>query len=219
MRRRKHPLATGSNRLHCCRPSRLAKRQTMDISESKAVETQLMQLARIDHLTGLPNRLQFEDKLREALARSQRTGLALALLYIDIDHFKTINDTQGHAAGDTVLKEFASRLKDSVRITDTVARLGGDEFVAVLEQLRNKDEAELVASKIAAAMQTPIVLAGGTVAATASIGVGVLHGDDEASAPGEFMATADAALYDAKQAGRNTIRVRACAQQRHGSVI
>ena len=140
---------------------------TMGISESKAVETQLTQLARVDHMTGRPNRLQYEDKLRQALARSRRTGRALALLYIDIDCFKTINDTQGHAAGDTVLKEFAGRLKGSVRITDTVARLGGDEFVVVLEQLRNKEEAELVASKVAAAMQAPIMLARGTVAATA----------------------------------------------------
>ncbi|MGJ7495172.1 diguanylate cyclase domain-containing protein [Variovorax sp. RT4R15] len=183
---------------------------TMDISESKAVETQLLQLARVDHLTGLPNRLQFEDKLREALARSERTKLALALLYIDIDHFKTINDTQGHATGDTVLKEFADRLKGAVRISDTVARLGGDEFVMVLEQLHNNDEAELIASKIVAAMQAPIVLASGTVTATASIGVGLLRDDDEASSPGELMAAADAALYDAKYAGRNTFRVRAC---------
>lgn len=186
---------------------------TMDISESKAVETRLIQLARVDYLTGLPNRLQFEDKLHEALARSRCSGLALALLYVDIDCFKTINDTHGHAAGDSALKEFAGRLKGSVRITDTVARLGGDEFVVVLEQLRNKEEAELVASKVAAAMQAPIILAGGTVAATASIGVGVLHGADEASATSELMASADAALYDAKHAGRNTFRVCVCAHQ------
>jgi diguanylate cyclase (GGDEF)-like protein len=110
-----------------------------------------------------------------------------------------------------VLKEFASRLKGSVRITDTVARLGGDEFVVLLEQLRNPDEAELVVRKIAAAMQAPMTVAGGTVAATASIGVGLLHGDAGASAQIALMVTSDAALYDAKRAGRNTFRVRVCA--------
>ncbi|MEX8516890.1 MAG: diguanylate cyclase [Leptothrix sp. (in: b-proteobacteria)] len=190
---------------------------SMDISELKAVEAQLTRLARFDHLTGLANRMQFDDRLQEALARSRRTELAMALLYIDIDHFKTINDTQGHAAGDAVLTEFARRLKASVRATDTVARLGGDEFVVVIEQLHHDDEATLVARKIAALMQTPIALANGAMAVTASIGVGLLNGGAQASTAGEIMATADRALYDAKHAGRNTYRVRVCGELRDES--
>lgn len=183
---------------------------TMDVSESKAVETQFRQLARVDHLTGLPNRRQFEDKLGEALARANREGLILAVACVDIDHFKTVNDTWGHACGDAVLKEFARRLRDAVRTTDAVARLGGDEFVVILEQLRNEDEAALVAGKIAAAMQVPIVLPEGAATATASIGVGLLLVEAGVSEPGEMLATADAALYDAKHAGRNTYRIRRC---------
>jgi diguanylate cyclase (GGDEF)-like protein/PAS domain S-box-containing protein len=186
---------------------------TMDVSESKAVEAQLRQLARIDHLTGLPNRLQFEDTLRDALARADRDGLTLAVACVDVDHFKVVNDTWGHACGDAVLKEFARRLRDAVRTTDAVARLGGDEFIVVLEQLRNEEEAELVAGKIAAAMQVPIDLPEGTAMATASIGIGLLLLDAGVTDSGEVMATADAALYDAKHAGRNTYRIRRCVKR------
>ncbi|MEY8878620.1 MAG: diguanylate cyclase, partial [Leptothrix sp. (in: b-proteobacteria)] len=131
---------------------------SLDISELKAVEAQLTLLARFDHLTGLANRMQFELTLQEALGRARRTRQFMALLYIDIDHFKSINDSRGHGAGDAVLVEFARRLKHSVRATDTVARLGGDEFVIVLEQLHHEAEAELVAQKIVAATRTPIAL-------------------------------------------------------------
>lgn len=181
---------------------------SMDISELKAVEAQLRQLARVDHLTGLANRLQFDDRLHEALRRARRTALKPALLYIDIDHFKGINDRHGHAAGDAVLTEFARRLKGAVRDTDTVARLGGDEFVVLLEQLHDQDEARRVASKIHAVMQTPFDLAAGFLPATASIGVGLLTGDVDARSLKALMATADAALYEAKHAGRNTFRLR-----------
>jgi diguanylate cyclase (GGDEF)-like protein/PAS domain S-box-containing protein len=182
---------------------------TMDITELKAVEMELTRLARVDHLTGLPNRLQFEDKLHEALARARRSGQGLALLYIDIDHFKAINDSCGHAAGDLVLAEFARRLQAAVRSTDTVARLAGDEFVAVLEHLGDADEAALVATKIGAAMQLPIDLQEGTVKASASIGIGYAPATvGPRPQAAELMAIADAALYEAKRAGRNTFRQR-----------
>lgn len=180
---------------------------TMDITELKAVETALTRLARFDHLTGLPNRLHFEDKLQEALARARRSGQGLALLYIDVDHFKAINDGWGHAAGDLVLSEFGRRLKASVRATDTVARLAGDEFVAVLEHLGDADEAALVAAKISVAMQRPIELKDGTVTASASIGIGYSPAAvGPRSSAAEMMAVADAALYEAKRGGRNTFR-------------
>jgi diguanylate cyclase (GGDEF)-like protein/PAS domain S-box-containing protein len=180
---------------------------TLDASEAKAIEEHLMQLARVDHLTGLPNRLQFEDRLAQALASARASGSMLALAYVDVDHFKAVNDTWGHAGGDTVLQQFARRLKDAVRTTDTVARLGGDEFVVLFEQVRGEPEVDLIARKIVAAMQPPIVLHEGTTLATASIGVGLLRGT--ALNAGRLMATADAALYDAKRAGRNTFRIRA----------
>ena len=180
---------------------------TLDASESKAVEEHLMQLARVDHLTGLPNRLQFEDRLSQALASPRAPGSMLALAYVDVDHFKSVNDTCGHAAGDAVLQEFARRLKDAVRTTDAVARLGGDEFVVLLDQVRSEEEVDLISRKIVAAMQPPIALPEGTATATASIGVGLFRG--EAPAPGRLMAAADSALYDAKHAGRNTFRIRA----------
>lgn len=182
-----------------------------DVTERKEAEAQLTLLARFDHLTGLANRMQFELTLQEALGRARRTRQFMALLYIDIDHFKSINDSRGHAAGDAVLVEFARRLKHSVRTTDTVARLGGDEFVIVLEQLHHEAEAELVAQKIAAATRTPIALPDATgLPATASIGIGLLQGDDRDTTTSELMATADKALYDAKRAGRNTFRMRTC---------
>ena len=153
------------------------------------------------------NRLQFEDRLSQALASPRAPGSMLALAYVDVDHFKSVNDTCGHAAGDAVLQEFARRLKDAVRTTDAVARLGGDEFVVLLDQVRSEEEVDLISRKIVAAMQPPIALPEGIATATASIGVGLLRG--EAPAPGRLMAAADSALYDAKHAGRNTFRIRA----------
>src|SRR5439155_3250348 len=136
-----------------------------------------------DVLTGLPNRRQFEEKLQEAVARSKRSDRPMALMFLDVDHFKQINDTHGHAAGDAVLKEFAARLQRCVRITDTVARLAGDEFVIILEGLHDIEDAELVARKIRAALQPPFVWGDLALSRiTSSIGVVVLSGNDVAAA-------------------------------------
>ena len=178
-----------------------------DITAMKAAERRLHELARVDTLTGLPNRRHFLEKLDEAMARSPRAQRPMALMYLDIDHFKSINDSRGHGVGDAVLQQFADRLRAAVRITDTVARLAGDEFVIIIEGLNVREEASLVAGKIVASMGTPMAVDGGEVAVTTSIGVAVL-GPEMRSAD-ELLAQADAALYAAKRAGRNTFSVSA----------
>lgn len=177
-----------------------------DVTASKKVEMQLNQLARVDSLTGLPNRRGFEERLEEAVARSKRDDRPMALMFLDVDHFKQINDAHGHATGDAVLKEFATRLQRCVRITDSVARLAGDEFVIILEGLTRADDAELVARKIGAELQPSFVFENLTLSSiTSSIGVVVFTGDSVD--PADVVARADEALYQAKRAGRDTFVV------------
>ena len=181
---------------------RVARRfdaMTLALDERSA---ELMRLARYDSLTGLPNRREFDERLADAMARSRRTRCPIALLFLDIDHFKAINDSLGHAAGDTVLKEFARRLKDTVRLTDTVARLAGDEFVIVLEMIHAASDAAQVARKLAHALHDDFAVEGTTRKITASIGVALFEAEATTN-PGELMARADAALYQAKSAGRD----------------
>ncbi|MBK4734152.1 bifunctional diguanylate cyclase/phosphodiesterase [Noviherbaspirillum pedocola] len=173
-----------------------------DISAQKRVERQLQRLARFDALTGLPNRSLLQDRLAEAILRARRGNTRLALLFLDVDRFKTINDSLGHHGGDEVLVQFAQRLKASVRISDTVARLAGDEFVILLEGLPSADEATLVADKILGAMQSPFSIAGALRAVSTSIGIAV-SGPGEPGTPESLLKTADEALYAAKRAGRN----------------
>lgn len=176
-----------------------------DISALKAAEARMSELARSDALTGLPNRRQLDERLAEAIARSRRSSRRLALMFLDIDHFKSINDSLGHQGGDTVLKEFADRLRACVRVTDTVARLAGDEFVVLLEGLNVAEEAEGVARKIISSMTTPVMVGDMPLNVTTSIGVVVsAAGQDDAAS---LMFRADEALYRAKRAGRNTFEV------------
>lgn len=176
-----------------------------DVTELKAVERQLTLLARHDTLTGLPNRRHFDEKLAEGMVRAARSGQTLALMVIDVDYFKQINDTHGHAGGDAVLRETAIRLKRHVRATDTVARLGGDEFVVILEGLHSGEEADVIAAKLIDAGRQPLMLQDGGVVPSISIGIGV-------AAPGTgkdrdaLMLDADKALYEAKRAGRDCFR-------------
>ena len=180
---------------------------SVNITELKTVERQLTLLARVDPLTALPNRLAFNESLPQMLARARRSGDALALMYLDIDHFKTINDTLGHAAGDVVLGEFARRLQASVRTTDLVARLAGDEFVVVLENLANRDVAACVAQKIVEQVSRPVFeVSGKTLNVTTSIGIAFHAHSDTPATPEDLVARADAALYAAKAAGRNTFQ-------------
>jgi len=180
-----------------------------DVSALKKVERQLGLLARSDALTGLANRYQFNEAMPLALSRARRALSGLALMYLDIDHFKRINDSLGHAAGDEVLKAFAQRLRKSVRTTDTVARLGGDEFVIILEGLDNEEEAQVLARKIVAGVTRPLEVEGRTLTMTTSIGIAfrreIVAAD--AATVEAMVGRADAALYAAKAAGRNTWRV------------
>lgn len=175
-----------------------------DVTGLKQVERQLSRLARVDALTGLPNRRQLHERLVEATARASRTQRPLAMMFLDVDHFKSINDRLGHGAGDAVLREFAARLKLSVRVTDTAARLAGDEFVVLLEGLHSAQEAEIVAAKVLAAIRRPFHIEGAPLAVSASLGVAYCERPGPHS---PLMDCADQALYDAKEAGRDTFKI------------
>ncbi|HEX4508602.1 MAG TPA: diguanylate cyclase [Burkholderiaceae bacterium] len=182
-----------------------------DISAMKKIERRLSLLVRSDALTGLANRYQFNEQMPQALARARRASTGIALMYLDIDRFKAINDTLGHAAGDAVLQEFAQRLSQSVRVTDSVVRLGGDEFAVILEGLHNDEEPQFVARKIIANVTRPLEIAGRSMPLSTSIGVAFCRhvGDvetGEAHAQ-RLLLQADEALYAAKNGGRNTFRL------------
>ena len=180
-----------------------------DISNRKKSEQEIHQLAFYDSLTQLPNRRLLADRLQQAVAASVRNGKHGALLFLDLDHFKTINDTQGHVMGDQLLIEVARRLQICVREGDSVARLGGDEFVVVLEGLsRDAKEAasqtELIADKIRNELGKPYVLNDFECLSTASIGISLFLGHRESAE--DLLKHADVAMYQAKSAGRNAIR-------------
>lgn len=170
----------------------------------EASQRELERLSRVDALTGVPNRRQLEERLSLALLRIARSGEAIALMYLDIDHFKQINDTHGHAVGDRVIREFARRLVASVRATDLVVRLGGDEFVILLDQIDDPDMARVVARKILAGMREPVDLEGIALRITTSIGVAFAR---EVKAQDDLLVAADDALYEAKEGGRNQYRL------------
>jgi diguanylate cyclase (GGDEF)-like protein/PAS domain S-box-containing protein len=177
---------------------------SLDVTARKQVERQLIELARVDTLTGLPNRLAFNEYLPNAIARARRAGSAIALMFLDIDRFKSINDTLGHATGDAVLAEYARRLLASVRSTDTVARLAGDEFVIVLENPSTQEAAAAVARKIVERVNAPAFQVDGRLLqVTTSIGIAFHRATDSSFTAEELLARADAALYGAKAAGRN----------------
>jgi diguanylate cyclase (GGDEF)-like protein/PAS domain S-box-containing protein len=178
---------------------------TTDITPLKQVERELARLAQFDSLTGLANRNRFDVVMGEALARARRAGQGVGLLFLDIDAFKQINDTHGHAAGDEVLQEFARRVVALVRETDTVARLAGDEFIVLLENVQKHEECRVVARKICTAMRTPFELSVGQVAVTTSIGIAMSA--DAAMAGAALLHRADTALYSAKAQGRDRYEV------------
>lgn len=171
-----------------------------DIRERKALEQQLTRQAFHDALTGLPNRLLFQDRLRQALVRARRRGSRVGLLFLDLDNFKLINDSLGHQVGDDLLVQAAVRLKDCVRAEDTVARLGGDEFVVVLENLSSEADAMPVAEAIATRFSRAFLLGGRELTVTASVGIAVGRvGLDDAD---NLLRDADVAMYRAKSDGR-----------------
>jgi diguanylate cyclase (GGDEF)-like protein/PAS domain S-box-containing protein len=176
-----------------------------DISNLKIAEHKLEKLARHDSLTGLANRFQFNERVELAIARRQRHPAPIALLYLDIDHFKEINDTLGHAVGDAILIEFARRLTECVRDTDLVARLGGDEFIVLLEDIDMPAVAQNIARKLIEKLSTGICVDGKFVPVTTSIGIAFRSWTIASS--DQLMKFADDALYEAKAAGRNTFRI------------
>ena len=169
--------------------------------ERKQTDTWLRHIARHDALTDLPNRELFHDRLHTALARARRDAERLALLYIDLDRFKQVNDCCGHATGDQLLREVATRIRQCVRESDTVGRLGGDEFVVMLHTLSQTEDAAVVAEKIRAALQRPFELAGQRLQIAASIGIAVYpeHGSEGM----QLIRRGDAAMYAAKKRGGN----------------
>ncbi|MGV3629080.1 MAG: diguanylate cyclase domain-containing protein [Betaproteobacteria bacterium] len=177
-----------------------------DVSVRKSLEQQLVHQATHDVLTGLPNRSLFHDRLKQAMARCARNGTLMAVMYLDIDKFKAINDTLGHDMGDRLLKAFSRRLTDCVRATDTVARLGGDEYAVVLENLGVRENGERIAEKIVQSMRPEFVLENRALAITTSIGMAFHEGRVEIGQD-RLIKQADEALYQAKGAGRNNYKV------------
>ena len=175
-----------------------------DITQLKCTEQELAMLARYDALTGLANRFHFNESADLALARHRRNERSLALLYLDIDYFKQINDSLGHAIGDQVLAEFAQRLKGCLRVTDFAARLGGDEFVVLVEDAEAPETAELLARKMITAMKPAIFIGGKELHVTTSIGIAFCR--SATASRDQLVQTADKALYQAKAAGRDTFR-------------
>jgi diguanylate cyclase (GGDEF)-like protein/PAS domain S-box-containing protein len=174
-----------------------------DITDRKRAEQELRYLANYDTLTGLPNRTLLGERLAHALIRARRNGTRVALFFIDLDRFKHVNDSLGHAAGDRLLKAAATRIQGSIRDVDTVARLGGDEFTVVAEDLTDRSEAERIARKLVDAFHEPLDIDGRTeVVISPSIGISLYP--DHGQVPTDLLKFADTAMYRAKDHGRNT---------------
>ena len=177
-----------------------------DITDRKRAEQELRYLANYDTLTGLPTRTLLSERLAHALIRARRLGTKVAVLFLDLDRFKHVNDSMGHAAGDRLLKSAAARIVTSVRESDTVARLGGDEFTVILEDLRDNDEAEKVAHKMLSAFGAPLEIDGRQeVVITPSIGISLYP--EHGQLPTDLLKHADTAMYHAKDRGRNTFQI------------
>lgn len=172
-----------------------------DTTEVKAQENRIRQLAYNDTLTGLPNRTLFNDRLQMIMAHAQRKPHEFALLFLDLDHFKHINDTLGHDAGDMLLQVVAKRLSFCIRETDTLARLGGDEFTIIMSHIDRADDAVLIAKRIVKELNTPIEIRGHKLFITTSIGIAIYPIDGKTSP--ELLKNADKAMYKAKESGKN----------------
>ncbi|MER2538876.1 MAG: EAL domain-containing protein [Azonexus sp.] len=175
-----------------------------DISNEHAAEVKLHHIAHHDSLTGLPNRFSLNGRIQQALALARREGGRVALLFIDLDRFKLVNDTLGHHIGDELLIEVAKRLQESVRDSDVVARLGGDEFVVMLTGIEHTSSVAVVAEKIVLAIGSPYLIEGHDLYTSPSIGIAVFPTDGETG--DVLMMNADAAMYHAKSAGRNNFQ-------------
>lgn len=171
---------------------------------------ELAHRAQHDALTGLPNRILFEDRLRQAIASAKRQSQRLALLWIDLDRFKLVNDTLGHRTGDELLHQISARIRGAVRASDTVARMGGDEFAVILTHLEGTARPEMIAQKVLDALQQPVRVSEHDLLVTGSIGIACYpeHGDD----PTSLVKAADIAMYKAKASGKNAYKTFASTQ-------
>ena len=174
-----------------------------DITREYKAQQDTVRRATHDALTDLPNRILLQDRLEQSIQRAQRSGDRFAVLLIDLDGFKPVNDEYGHLAGDQVLQEIARRLKAQLRVTDTAARLGGDEFVVIVSDVGERDADLAAATKLLRALSAPIKISNGTVMIGASIGMALYpdHGADIET----LLARADSAMYEAKRTGKNRI--------------
>lgn len=175
-----------------------------DISEQKLAQQQIEQLAHYDMLTLLPNRTLFYDRLGQAIMMAKRNHRSIALMYIDLDGFKQVNDTMGHHAGDVLLGEVAKRLRLCVRESDTLARLGGDEFTVILNDTHEREDMEMLAKKIIESIGHSFYLEGHAV--NIGVSIGIARYPDDASTTGTLLIVADKAMYSAKAAGKNSFR-------------
>ncbi|MBL8512729.1 MAG: GGDEF domain-containing protein, partial [Betaproteobacteria bacterium] len=176
----------------------------LDVTELKEREAEIERLALEDPLTGLPNRRLFEDRLEHALTAARRTKGPVAVMLIDLDGFKSVNDQHGHDAGDAVLRGVAARLKDSMRESDTVARTGGDEFIVIAAGIGSREDAAAFAHKLLAAICEPLLWNGVPLKVGASIGVALYPSDDDH--PAQLVRHADEAMYRVKETGRDGVR-------------
>jgi diguanylate cyclase (GGDEF)-like protein len=181
----------------------LLRRSLGFAAHRKRAERALLERALHDELTGLPRRALLMDRLQEAIKRTRRGCSEGALLFIDLDHFKQINDTFGHATGDRVLCVVAERLRGALRETDTAARVGGDEFVVLLPSLQAAEDGLMVGGKLLAALMQPLQLGQHEISVSASVGVASFH--DSHCDPQELVSLADAAMYAAKKSGRGGV--------------
>jgi diguanylate cyclase (GGDEF)-like protein/PAS domain S-box-containing protein len=181
-----------------------------DITLRKQLEKEVTQLAFFDPLTQLPNRRLFNDRLGQAFMRAKRTSLNMALMFIDLDKFKPINDFHGHETGDWVLQTVAKRIKSCLRASDTAARVGGDEFLVLLPDLQTSDDAVAVAEKIRLVLEQPVVTPSGlTLQASASIGIAIYP--EHAQTAQDLLRLGDRAMYQAKSVGGNFVQM--CTRQ------
>jgi diguanylate cyclase (GGDEF)-like protein/PAS domain S-box-containing protein len=176
----------------------------LDITTRRNMEEQIRRMAHFDSLTNLPNRILLMDRLEQALAISQRNHSKTSVIFMDLDHFKEINDNLGHHVGDMLLQQVAERIRNALREVDTVSRLGGDEFVMVLPELRHTEDAITIAQKLLRALDEDFFISGDKLRISPSLGISIFpdHADDAST----LIRIADKAMYHAKQAGRNTYR-------------
>lgn len=178
----------------------------LDITSRKTAEEQIYYLAHYDALTNLPNRILFNDRISRALSIASRYGQQFAVLFVDLDFFKEVNDTCGHNTGDLVLQQTALRISQSLRESDTVARIGGDEFLVLLPGISGTEEACIVADKILSAVARPLEADGSEITVSSSIGIAIypIHGTDNHS----LIKAADEAMYHAKRTGKNRYHLK-----------